>query len=83
MHNYPLVWGCKYDTIRIMIVRKIIRHGGVLAVVIPAAWCRDLDWHRGDYVYLESGTAGMVMIQKLEPGEVEARKPKTIQYGKG
>ena len=62
-----------------MIVRKIIRHGGTLAVVIPAAWCRALDWHRGDYVYLECSAVGMVVIQKLPPDAVEEIKPKVVQ----
>ena len=65
-----------------MIIRKIIRHGGALAVTIPAAWLRELDWGRGDYVYLESGSAGIVMMRKLEAAEVEALIPKTIRYEK-
>lgn len=30
--------------------QKIIRHGNALAVVIPAAVCRELNIHRSDYV---------------------------------
>ncbi len=65
-----------------MIIRKIIKHGGALAVTIPAAWLRDLDMRRGDYVYLECGTAGIIMMRKLSAAEVEVVKPKEIQYGK-
>ena len=30
--------------------QKVIKHGNALAVVIPAAICRELGVHRGDYV---------------------------------
>lgn len=33
--------------------QKVIRHGNALAVVIPAAICRELQIHRGDAVALE------------------------------
>lgn len=33
--------------------QKVIRHGNALAVVIPAAVCRELEIHRGDTVVLE------------------------------
>lgn len=33
--------------------QKVLRHGTSLAVVIPAAVCRELEIHRGDAVSLE------------------------------
>lgn len=38
---------------RIMRYQKVIRHGTSLAVVIPAAVCREVAIHRGDVVELE------------------------------
>ena len=57
-----------------MIIRKVIKHGSSLAVVIPAPWCRQLDLVRGTYVYLEVGSVGEILIAKLPPERVEALK---------
>lgn len=62
-----------------MIIRKIMRHGGTLAIVIPAAWCREFELRRGDYVALEVGAPGEFMVAKLSASEVEQYVPKTIQ----
>lgn len=60
-----------------MTIRKVIQHGTALAVVIPAAWCRQLDLTRGTYVYLEVGSAGVVLIAKIPSEKVEALR--TVQ----
>ena len=41
------------DTIKEMRFQKVIKHGNALAVVIPAAICRELQIKRGDVVRLQ------------------------------
>ncbi len=57
-----------------MIIRKVIKHGNSLAIVIPASWCRGLDITPGTHVYLEVGVGDMILIAKIPPIKVEEIK---------
>ena len=35
-----------------MRIQKIIRHGNAVAVVIPAQFCKEMGWKRGDRVFI-------------------------------
>ena len=43
------------STIVDMRYQRVIKHGNALAIVIPAAVCRELEIHRGDVVRLAVG----------------------------
>ena len=51
-NSYCQIW-YHCDTIKEMRYQKVIRHGNALAIVIPAAVCRELPIKRGDIVRLE------------------------------
>lgn len=61
------------DTIKEMRYQKVIRHGNALAVVIPAAMCRELQIKRGDVVRLKvlewdvPGVEGSTFYLEIEP----------------
>ena len=48
-----------------MIFKKLVKHGVCVAVVIPAAWRRQLDLKIGDYVQLEVIEADTFKVQKV------------------
>ncbi len=45
-----------------MWLRRIFRSGDSLAVSLPAAYCRDRNLRRGDYVELRTAADGSLLI---------------------
>ncbi len=67
--------------------QKVIRHGNALAIVIPAAVCRELEIHRGDMVIINVLERGGVLDGTnslyLEISPVVEATPPTNGHGKG
>ena len=66
MDNSPCTIWYHCGTIKEMRYQKVIIHGNSLAVVIPAAVCRELQIKRGDMVRL------VIFEQEIEDGEANS-----------
>lgn len=57
-----------------MYVKKIVRHGNSLALIIPIQVCRHYDLKRGDFCVVSVDGANDIVVQKFDP----VRRPDLI-----
>lgn len=50
-----------------MYVKKIIKHGNSLALVIPVEVCRHYDFKRGDFCLVSVDGENDIVVQKFDP----------------
>lgn len=61
-------------------VQKVIKIGSSLGVVLPVEVCRGLCIERGDSVAFAVYETDSVMIRKLSRADLEAMKPRPIEW---
>ena len=62
-----------------MYVKKVIKHGNSLAVVIPADLCRDLLINRGDFVALAWDKDNGIVLRPITNETARSLKEKDVK----
>ena len=63
-------------------MKKIIRHGNCLAVVVPKPVCRDLFINRGDFVVVVLASEDRIVIQKITNDTAKSLLEKDVRNKK-
>ena len=63
--------------------KKILKHGSSKCVVLPAAWCRQLDFKLSDYVGLEVEEENKLVFWKIDRKHFQEIKNIVIHAGGG
>ena len=62
-----------------MYVKKVIRHGNSLAVVIPVDLCRKLLINRGDFVAVVEGSNNTIYLAPISNEEAKVLETKDVR----